>query len=476
MPSVITGSAAPAVRIPSPPDLHWFRASGEQDPDVLALLVLGSVARGDHHGRSDLDLVVLARSGSVGALTRRFQSAASARFPRQLVFSEQSKVALYSADASRKVDAFIIEDLAAIARYVAGSRLACPEDAVVLDKTGEVTVWLGAVAGEIDDLDVVVPAQIARFAYHFEQASACHALSDMYRARFNLEIALHCVAYLEWRAAGRAAFAWLPRRLLQSVSREVADALRGYNAPMDPSRFHPAKVHVLEMFRAALGRLNRGDQAAIELCELALERDRFWNHRDAAVYTSDELARGVLYRASSPHRYAADSDYRSWVARREITTRIDLRGHQEKLDHPIDGVFERTFEAPVDPWRDLAADDPLNEGAEPHETGYRFTALRCGHALRAVVEAVADDRGAVLVHCQAGVDRTGVIIALAHLLAGEPRGSVLSGYSASSGAKPIAILARVLDLVDGAGGVRALAERSGLEARQIEAFQRRMRA
>src|SRR4051812_26585349 len=127
MPSDIVGPSTPDVRIPSPPELDWFRASTVDDPDVLALLVLGSVARGDHQGRSDLDVAVLTRAGSSGAFTRRLRGAAGARFPRQLAFAEQSKVVLYSADAIRKIDAFIVDDLAAITRYIAGSRVALPE-------------------------------------------------------------------------------------------------------------------------------------------------------------------------------------------------------------------------------------------------------------------------------------------------------------------------------------------------------------
>ncbi|MGK3964053.1 tyrosine-protein phosphatase [Sorangium sp. So ce118] len=474
MPSTDMEPSTPTLRLPYPIDLAWLRALIEGDPDVLALLLLGSVARGDHSGRSDLDVAVLIRRGAADLFAQRMRGAASARFPQQLAFVEPRKVALFSADALRKIDVFIVEDLAAITRYAAGSRIARPADAVLFDRTGTAAAWLAQVPAEVDDLDVVVPAQIARFVYHFEHASACHAMSDMYRARFNLEIALHSVAHLEWRASGRSAFAWLPRRLLHTVPREVAEALRRYDAGMDPSRFHAAKSHVLGMFRSVLDRLGRPDGDAISFCELVLERDRFWNYRDAVTYTHDGLARGVLYRGSSPHRYAAEPDYHAWLTRRGIATRIDLRGQQEKREYPIEGLPVRAVEAPVDPLIEFAADDPLRDGVELSEAGYRFTALRCVHALRTVVEAVVEARGAVLVHCNMGIDRTGVVVALAHLLAGVSRGDVLASYSASSGDKPLAVLDRTLNLVDEAGGVLALAGQAGLDISTIEAFRRRM--
>jgi protein-tyrosine phosphatase len=50
----------------------------------------------------------------------------------------------------------------------------------------------------------------------------------------------------------------------------------------------------------------------------------------------------------------------------------------------------------------------------------------------AALRAIGDASGAVLVHCAAGKDRTGTIVALALLLAGADREAVVADYAASS--------------------------------------------
>lgn len=468
--------SASRITLSRPPQLQLFREGVEDDPDVLALLVLGSVARGDHDGRSDVDLVALVTPRAGKRILAKLEGAVAGKFPQRLAFPEKNKTVFYSSDATQKVDVFIVEALQEVSKYVAGSRIPNPDDGVLFDKTGTVSEWMRNLAPEIDDLDVVVPREVTRFVYHFERASALHAVNDMYRARYNLEIALHCVAHLEWRAAGQAAFAWLPRKLIVTAPDEVAEALRKYEAPMDPSRFHPAKQHLLGMFQRAVNRLGRNDNGAVAFCQRVLLRDRWYHHRDSAAYTSDGLARGVLLRGSSPHRFASDPDYLAWLSENKVAIRVDLRGAHEKRENPIVGLPVETIEVPIDPWNNFPKDDPLHDGVSPSEASYRFSALKCPHALRAVIEAVATAPGAVLVHCYAGVDRTGVVVALAQLLAGATMNEVLAGYSANSNEERTGYLARTLALVDERGGVEALAREAGISESQLADFRARMRA
>ncbi|WP_166404822.1 tyrosine-protein phosphatase [Labedella endophytica] len=54
-----------------------------------------------------------------------------------------------------------------------------------------------------------------------------------------------------------------------------------------------------------------------------------------------------------------------------------------------------------------------------------------GAELAAAVAVIAGAEGAILVHCTAGKDRTGLVVALALLAGGAPRDMVLSDYAAS---------------------------------------------
>ncbi|MBF4569925.1 tyrosine-protein phosphatase [Plantibacter sp. VKM Ac-2880] len=59
----------------------------------------------------------------------------------------------------------------------------------------------------------------------------------------------------------------------------------------------------------------------------------------------------------------------------------------------------------------------------------RGTALAA--AVGAIADALDDDRGAVLVHCTAGKDRTGLVVALALLATGTPAEAVVADYATS---------------------------------------------
>lgn len=72
--------------------------------------------------------------------------------------------------------------------------------------------------------------------------------------------------------------------------------------------------------------------------------------------------------------------------------------------------------------------DPTDLG--DHYTGYvRDAGANIGKALHVLAEA---DSGAVLVHCAAGKDRTGVVVALALSLAGVSREAVVADYVRSA--------------------------------------------
>ena len=63
---------------------------------------------------------------------------------------------------------------------------------------------------------------------------------------------------------------------------------------------------------------------------------------------------------------------------------------------------------------------------------YQLNVDRCAPRLAAVVRAFADaPEGGVLIHCQVGKDRTGIVIALLLALAGVPNETIVADYAPS---------------------------------------------
>ncbi|HHU39738.1 MAG TPA: tyrosine-protein phosphatase [Propionibacterium sp.] len=72
--------------------------------------------------------------------------------------------------------------------------------------------------------------------------------------------------------------------------------------------------------------------------------------------------------------------------------------------------------------------EPYLDHPSEYETYLRLFGDRVAHALVAVARA----DGPVIVHCAAGRDRTGLVVALGQLLAGWPVADIVAGYVASA--------------------------------------------
>jgi protein-tyrosine phosphatase len=141
-----------------------------------------------------------------------------------------------------------------------------------------------------------------------------------------------------------------------------------------------------------------------------------------------------------------------------VTTIVDLRSASERTSEgpaPLDGVAGlRLAHHPVLPELGAAADvvaDALLTRREQDRSRYPDDPA-AGHYLGyledrpdevvAAVRTIARSQGAALVHCAAGKDRTGVVVALALTAVGVRRDAVIADYAAT-GERNEAVLARL---------------------------------
>ncbi|WP_017792004.1 tyrosine-protein phosphatase [Leucobacter salsicius] len=90
-----------------------------------------------------------------------------------------------------------------------------------------------------------------------------------------------------------------------------------------------------------------------------------------------------------------------------------------------------------------------------------------GSQIAAAVSAIAAHPGTAAVHCTAGKDRTGIVVALARLVAGDSRTEILADYVLSGNTVRPARAAIVTDQLDSLGlegAVRAAAEELHLDS------------
>lgn len=165
-----------------------------------------------------------------------------------------------------------------------------------------------------------------------------------------------------------------------------------------------------------------------------------FNVRDLGGHATEderETRFGAIVRADSVRRLSEAG----WgaLAGYGVTTIVDLRLHGELAEDPPRELDRRVVHVPVVPelesehWLEIEA---IGQAAEDHSAATRSVYLEFlerfrQNFARAVSEVARAPEGAVVVHCQGGKDRTGLVVALLLRLAGVPIEDIAADYSVS---------------------------------------------
>lgn len=166
--------------------------------------------------------------------------------------------------------------------------------------------------------------------------------------------------------------------------------------------------------------------------------DNFRDYGDYASGAGRRIARGRLFR-SAHHARASQADL-ARLGDLGIGTVVDLRRPGERRDQPS--------RRPVN-WAGAVVESAHDDGGEaPHITFLKTSDLTIDAGRRFMTEtyrglpfepahldlfaryfrALGEGQGAVLIHCAAGKDRTGLLAALTHHLLGVHRDDMVADY------------------------------------------------
>jgi protein-tyrosine phosphatase len=166
-------------------------------------------------------------------------------------------------------------------------------------------------------------------------------------------------------------------------------------------------------------KIGTGGRARLNLDgERVLAWDGCINVRDLgglALEDGHETSFGVVVRADSIRGLTEDG----WRALADygVERAIDLRADDEVAEDPPDAAPIPVLRVPITPW-ELAA---LKEGWPSMREGYLALVEHFGPRFAEVISTVGDADGPVVIHCQGGRDRTGLVVALIlHLVGVDP--------------------------------------------------------
>lgn len=153
-----------------------------------------------------------------------------------------------------------------------------------------------------------------------------------------------------------------------------------------------------------------------------------YNFRDVGGMPAQNgrVRNGVLFRSDGLHRLGADG--RAELRRLGVGIVIDLRDENEAAFMPddLDGLDVEVLRLPV------FEGSGASQGAEGISLDALYERIITQHApivVNALREIASAGERSVVVHCTAGKDRTGIVVALALLAVGVDRETVIEDYA-----------------------------------------------
>ena len=165
-----------------------------------------------------------------------------------------------------------------------------------------------------------------------------------------------------------------------------------------------------------------------------LDVEGCFNVRDAggwSTWSGRHMKAGLLYRADEPVRITSAG--RAVIDALDLRAVIDLRSRYHFDRGPGFADPTRTHHVPVVD-RVIATDEPrrVDSPADMALLYDEMVEFQRANVVRAVeIVAAHVGEGPVLVHCLAGKDRTGIVIALIHAAIGVPLDSIVDDYARS---------------------------------------------
>lgn len=206
------------------------------------------------------------------------------------------------------------------------------------------------------------------------------------------------------------------------------------------------------------------------------------NFRDFGDYAAGprRLKRGLLYRSAHQSR-ATDADLAK-LAGMGLSVIVDLRRSNEREREPSrrwDGFAAQVIENDIgqdtaDEWATFIAGSDLSVGSfhAYMRDYYRAAPTQRRHIdlYTRYFRALAETTGPVLVHCAAGKDRTGIICALTHHVAGVHDDDIVADYLLTNQPERMAArLPTMREHVGHASGGRVPTDEALMTAMRVEA-------
>ena len=360
-----------------------------------------------------------------------------------LVYTEHSfiklEIGIKSISAARKDTIYVIE-----------SRIPNPEQAIVYDKNGRVKKIYSENWVKLDDFDILKKqffSESYKFIENYEKFLSSFGESDSYRTYHNYNMAFHTLVRLQSMVDGNYFNLYQPREFLMSVFYnhnyklvwKYVQASTGMSRSDIVDRKDKLKHLFLEVIEQGIKYFNLENGLMVRTQKFFekfdLKYPKFSNLRDISLLPNKfsdtiKIKEGLIYRTASLSQNDKEL-VRKFLDNHDIKFIIDLRGKNElkRLDQYNNNYNYEIKEGYVKnvPIETNATFPPPKN---PSEHFYNRFLADFQREIKIVFEDYFSKAAVnkLIIHCEGGKDRTGIVIALLLDLLGVSRKLIIEDY------------------------------------------------
>ena len=300
-----------------------------------------------------------------------------------------------------------------------------------------------------------------KFIHEFDNASKMYSQSDNYKFYYGYNSALHIAAQLAYIEKNGSECHLIPEKLLAGMQEKEKKFYYKLAGSMNLLEANKKKRFLLGWFYNILQRLkihSSGEINSIKTClEKIYDRDMVQNFRDIAHY-NHACKHGIVFRSSCLTRCQQPRIFKKFIEKTSITTIVDLRMEKEIAAEPYNDKLLKKFNISHKPFYFNIKPSQEFKDKFPEDNGLKrmYRWLVSGSDNKNVFKdfftSINPEKDVILIHCNAGKDRTGVLCALIALLAGEKKKNIERDYLASKMDSNIEYIRAFFKTLDDYGG------------------------
>jgi predicted nucleotidyltransferase len=430
---------------------------------VDGVFLFGSIPRNQHDSYSDVDLMIMLRQrGCINSIKNIISSV----FSNSAEIEKDGKVILFI-PGLLKIEFYIFDsskDKEARKLFV-GSNIADIEASILFDRDGRVkqTLREWERTGKNEDRSKAA-SEADSFLYYYDIFIAQLMRGDSYRTFYYYNLSFFKLATVVALSTGITEYTYAPAWLTNRLGKEKTELLRKISSGLFPAQMLSNKGKMLDLFMQVVGsssELFPGIyEKAMKISDYINKRyPAFWRLKD--VYIPGYIREGVLYRSARLDTQPLE-DILKWIKSTGLKTIVDLRNDSEISKHGYSSEVINNVMYVIDPvYPEVKTTD--DEGLK---AAYSITPKleTFKISVKTAFGLLADpSRVPLLIHCNAGLDRTQMVITTILSSLGLDREIIRHEYEVASRLRKVEYIDCFLKTIDALGGVKTYLNDIGID-------------